>query len=306
MSNKKRKKRRENGLKASLAKGMAREAIGTPQPTKVRHSRPAGRRFVPPRPEALSGITFEGRPITEPGGFIHMSEQAEAEAAGAPRLTRIEHLKARSGRSRYWLHSKDKKLSGEVIGYSPLVIDHVNFLRESHGEKAANDYLAKYRAEMSVKPKQEEEIMAGEQIRLDSLEQTLRETLEKVKYHEGKIAEHQKAASQWSAAAQSLQQAMNFATGRVIAPAVPGGNGNGESHQKVSVDRGFWPRKFSEVFADGKTRTQLEVFAGLKPLLTPEEKPRMYAALANAKKRGIVIDTGNGQLQFNSEKASQA
>lgn len=263
------KKKKFSAVKA--IKDKARRVIGSPKPTAVRSGRKSGASRTSLDP-ALNQPNVAADPHYTP---------REEYIEGAPRLSRTEELhiktpvilrKPREG----------PRPKTAVLHYSKEVIDHINVLRASQGEQAAQDYLTHLREKTMHSDIAERLTRANSETAVDgSITAALKDAELKVAFFENETKRCQAEAERWRQIALNLKNAIKLTVGEVSMPKPKTGE---------KRERGYWAQKVRSVLSrDPHPMPRVE----LQKLLIAEEEcayPTVYAALKSLIDTDVLVD----------------
>lgn len=217
------------------------------------------------------GITVDGKPLTT---YIEEEETLEIEKH---RVEEIMDAAAGVGyvapATKYAnISGKRSQYSNTIKTYSSEVLAHLNYLRESQGEKAVTDYLN-----------------SGSQNgnHNGSIESVLKDAEEKVRFFNRQAAEAQAQATRWSAVKAQLQSALDMLSGKVPIESMAGS----AIDLSDKESRMRWKEKIKEFLtADHRSRPELDRFLESNGA----SQAQRYNIVSNYKSRGFIELAANG------------
>lgn len=269
--------------KTKLVKELARDTLGQPKPTTVRHSRKAG---------------AARNPVDSPSGhYLSMGNYRETPIEGGPRLAQVRpvHSALPSVQPRHW-HEIDTG-----IVYSQEVKQHCAYLEKTAGAEAVKQYLDAIRhrrgehmaalssteiAEKLSRNNDEPARPAG------SLESALHDAREKQRYFLGELQRYQDEANRWGQIADNLQSTLKL----LDAPA--GSLRRQAASEPTSVVKKSYGKR---VDRDQQLRNFFREVGGNKPIKKEGffhafaeyaniSITRVYPAMLQLRKKGVLME----------------
>jgi hypothetical protein len=291
--------------RSKAVRRMARNVVGSPQPTQVR-----GRRKV--SSGGAVRVALDPTLNSPSKGFIHLAEY-EKPVVGAPHLVTSEkahaYTPAQVKKPQQWRPVET------CFKYSQEVIDHLNFLRRSKGEEAAREYLntiksLKEHTPMSLSHTQMAETLRNQNEprpvqQVDgSIESVLNDAQQKVTFYENESKRCMAEAERWKMVADNLTLAMQLTSQPLQAVSNSRkGNGHSNGHEGESTMRpkGYWMGVIVPLLNEKRVpMKKSDLFVALKQRLTKEDVTKMYPAISNMLKKGDLLLVGEDEIALPS------
>jgi hypothetical protein len=255
----------------------AREQIGSPRPSQVRSHRPRN----------------SSKPVLDPTlnsaqpKMFRLSDPAGHYVEGAPRRASSESLHLHPAIA--VIPRPEKHKASVCLQFSPEVIQNVNLLRASGGDEAATEYLKSIKEQNQMSHAAMAEILtrAAEPKPVvevgGTIETALLDAERKEKHYRSEQLRMGQEAQRWEQVANGLREVIKLTTGPLARSSGHNGNGSGSDEHKP---KGYWDATIGSILTQPMTKS--EIFKGLAA--RGENKQRMYPALYNMVKRGILIE----------------
>ena len=181
-----------------------------------------------------------------------------------------------------------------VVSYSPEIIAHVNFMRESgKSEEEIQNYFNTVKQNGGANEMTEEhEIQGGE------IERALHAAQEKVRFHKAEVQWHQAEVDRWAQVAQNLYATLDLVRGKAQVRSLPKIEDSGANRPK-----GYWGKRITEVMQQaGKPMFHNELYQLL--MVDGVTRGAAYQAVRVAVKHNIIAEI-DGKLALESWTAPE-
>lgn len=231
--------------------------------------------------EPLEGITVNGVPLKV---VVEEQERTEIEKVHRSEIGgKSVGIGYTGSTGRFGNTSGARSQYTNRIGeMSREVIEHLNYLQRSQGEKAVTDFLNK--------PQQ-----VSNQ---GSIESAVKDAEEKVRYYAAQAARMQQEVARWEAIKQQLNGALQLLSGKAPVLSTP-------VNGRDSSGRRDWPTLLKSVMGT-ETMTRRDLRHKLKALDPDLIDQTIYAAVNNGLKREYLLETEAGLTFVGPKEAVSA
>lgn len=283
---------------------MPRSKVRKPGPRRKGRPRHGAQNF---EREAIA--RHEERKERTDSGFINVHEKSNRPEyiEGAPRLSTVSGLQRSAHIAVQPRKPQEKHRPEPIVTYSPEVVAHADFLKQTEGVEAMNAYLkgAKQMPDQT-KPLTDPGDEVKNKVVTGSIELALRDAEQKAAFHRKQVEIHKAEYERWTDAALSLRETLD-----TISKPVKLAHDPTFRQDNGRVPHGFWPNLLTRAGEScqrkPQTRSEWITLLHIMSKIESKQPAAAFISAAIAKKKIVYLGEGKYALpEWATEKAEAA